>query len=77
MQLSPGILLQNQIQAGEYQFYILDFNPMKYDNQNKLGNILMRFRGGKAELYMKFYSYDVEPEIENFPDENNYDYGTS
>ena len=74
LQLSPGILLQNQIQAGEYQFYILDFNPMKYDNQNKLGNILMRFRGGKAELYMKFYSYDVEPEIENFPDENNYDY---
>ena len=74
LQLNPGILLQNQIQAGEYQFYILDFNPMEYDNQNKLGNILMRYRGGKAELYMKFYSYDVEPEIDNFPNENDYDY---
>ena len=74
LQLNPGILLHNQIQAGEYQFYILDFNPMEYDNQNKLGNILMRYRGGKAELYMKFYSYDVEPEIDNFPNENDYDY---
>ena len=74
LQLSPGILLHNQIQAGEYQFYILDFNPIEYDSQNKLGNILMRYRGGKAELYMKFYSYDAEPEIENFPYENNYDY---
>ena len=74
LQLNPGILLQNQIQAGEYQFYILDFNPIEYENQNKLGNILMRFRGGKAELYMKFYSYDAEPEIDNFPNENDYDY---
>ena len=74
LQLSPGILLQNQIQAGEYQYYILDFNPMEYDNKNNLGNILMRYRGGKAELYMKFYTYDAEPEITNFPKENNYDY---
>ena len=74
LQLNPGMLLHNQIQAGEYQFYILDFNPVEYENQNKLGNILMRFRGGKAELYMKFYSYDAEPEIENFPNENDYDY---
>ena len=74
LQLSPGVLLQNQIQAGENHFYILDFNPMEYDDQNNLGNILMRFRGGKAELYMKFYKYDVDPEIENFPNEYNYDY---
>ena len=74
LQLNPGILLQNQIQAGEYQFYILDFNPIDYENNNKLGNILMRYRGGKAELYMKFYTYDAEPEIDNFPNENNYDY---
>jgi hypothetical protein len=74
LQLSPGILMQNQIQAGEKHFYILDFNPMDYDDQNNLGNILMRFRGGKAELYMKFYKYDVEPEIENFPNEYNNDY---
>ena len=66
--------MQNQIQAGEYQFYILDFNPIEYENQNKLGNILMRFRGGKAELFMKFYIYDAEPEISNFPNEDNYDY---
>ena len=74
LQLSPGVLIQNQIQAGENHFYILDFNPMEYDDQNKLGNILMRFRGGKAELFMKFYKYDVDPEIEYFPNEYNYDY---
>ena len=74
LQLNPGILLQNQVQAGEYQFYILDFNPIEYENQNKLGNILMRYRGGKAELFMKFYTYDAEPEISNFPNEDNYDF---
>ena len=74
LQLSPGVLIQNQIQAGEKHFYILDFNPLEYDDQNKLGNILMRFRGGKAELFMKFYKYDVDPEFEYFPSEYNYDY---
>ena len=74
LQLIPGVLIQNQIQAGEKQFYILDFNPLEYDDQNKLGNILMRFRGGKAELFMKFYKYDVDPELEYFPNEYNYDY---
>ena len=74
LQLIPGVLIQNQIQAGEYHFYILDFNPKDYKDLNKFGNILMRYRGGKAELYMNFYSYDVDPEIQNFPNENNYDY---
>ena len=74
LQLNPGVLINNQLQAGEYHFYILDFNPMEYDDHNKLGNILMRYRGGKAELYMKFYKYDIDPEIESFPSENNYDY---
>ena len=74
LQLIPGVLIQNQLQAGEYHFYILDFNPKDYKDLSKLGNILMRYRGGKAELYMNFYNYDVDPEIQNFPNENNYDY---
>ena len=74
LQLIPGSLMQNQIQVGEKHYYILDFNPSEYDDQNKLGNILMRFRGGKTELYMKFYNYDVEPELDYFPNEYDYDY---
>ena len=73
-QLIPGSLMQNQILVGENHYYILDFNPSEYDDQNKLGNILMRYRGGKTEIYMKFYDYDVEPELDYFPNEYNYDY---
>ena len=71
--LKPGIINKRTILTGEDQHFIIDIEPQP----NFGARISLMFRNGQGEIYVRRVLKNEMFEINNFPDENNYEYMAS
>ena len=71
--IKPGIISKKTILTGEDQHYIVEVEP-----EESFGTrITVMFINGEGEIYVRRVLRNDMFEINNFPDENNYEYMTS